>query len=88
MNRDVFWEYYCNLFKTNNDQQEICPYTWRCSCGHTWKFNKIQLMLMFFKGNYIYTCPQCLKQSNYRMITHVVREIDTEKIREHNRGLE
>jgi hypothetical protein len=43
---------------------------------------------MFLFDDYTHTCPQCQRQSRYRMITHVVREIDTDEIKEHNRCLE
>ena len=81
------WEWFCNLFP-HNRSESIDPYQWRCSCGHTWKFNKIQLLRMFLFDDYTHTCPQCQRQSRYRMITHVVREIDSEKIKRNNRWLD
>lgn len=42
---------------------------------------------MFLHDDYTYTCPQCMRQSRYRMITHVVRETDTDKIRENNKWI-
>lgn len=82
----VWWEWYCSLFK-GKDKKEIDPYTWRCVCGHQWKFSRLQLLRMFLFDDYIYTCPQCHRKSRYRMITHIVREIDTEEIKENNRCL-
>ena len=85
--KDVFWEWYCSLFKPEL-KQEIDPYTWRCVCGHTWKFSKWQLLRMFLFKTYVYTCPQCHRKSRYRMVSHVARETDTEEIRENNRWLD
>ena len=82
----MFWEWYCSLFPRDN-HKEIDPYLWRCPCGYSWKFNKLQLLRMYLTGEYIHTCPQCLRKSRYRMITHVVREIDTEEIKKHNQML-
>ena len=81
------WEWFCSLFPSSK-REEIDPYTWKCKCGYEWKFNKLQLLLMFLRDDYTFTCPYCLRQSRYRMITHVVRETDTEKIRENNRWLD
>ena len=83
----VWWEWYCSLFPVDK-KREIDPYTWRCKCGHTWKFSKFKLLLMFLFEDYVYTCPQCHRQSRYRMITHVVRETDTDKIRRNNRWID
>ena len=75
---DIFWEWFCSLFPAQ-EKEVIDPYQYRCICGHKWKFNKWQLLKMFLFENYTYTCPQC---------THVVRDIDTEEIKEHNRWLD
>lgn len=83
----VWWEWFSSLFKAQ-EKEEIDPYTWLCKCGHTWKFSKWQCLLMLFFEDYIYTCPQCQRKSRYRMITHIVRESDTESIKENNRMLE
>lgn len=83
----VWWDWYCALFKQVKKSESVDPYTWRCHCGYTWKFNQLQLLIMFLFDDYIHTCPQCHRKSRYRMITHVVREIDTDKIRENNRWL-
>ena len=84
---DVFWEWFCSLFP-EEEKEVIDPYTWRCVCGHTWKFSKWQLLRMFLFENYTYTCPQCQRKGLYRMSTHVVRDIDTDEIKEHNRWLD
>ena len=83
----MWWRWLCSLYPSYKSE-EIDPYVWRCSCGYVWKFNKLQLLWMFLFEDYTHTCPQCQKQSRYRMITHVVRETDTEKIRENNRCLD
>ena len=82
----MIWEWLSQFY--HYESPDIDPYTWRCSCGHTWRFNRLELLWMFLFNDYTHTCPQCQKQSRYKMITHVVREIDNDKIREHNRGLE
>ena len=82
----MWWEWYCSLFPSKA-KDEIDPYLWRCKCGHTWKFNKWHLLRMLFFEDYIYTCPQCLRKSRYRMITHIVRETDTREIIENNKRL-
>ena len=81
------WEWWCSLFPSQK-KEEIDPYTWFCKCGHRWRFNKFQLLLMFLFEDYVYTCPQCQRKSRYRMVTHVVRETDTDEIRENNRWLD
>lgn len=82
----MYWEWFCSLFRTK-ERQTIDPYLWRCSCGFTWKFSRFELLWMFLHDDYTFTCPHCQRQSRYRMITHVVRETDTDEIREHNRWL-
>lgn len=84
---NVYWEWLCSLYKSR-EKTTIDPYLWRCPCGHTWRFNRLQLLWMFLHEDYVHTCPQCLRKSRYRMITHTVRETDTEEIRRYNRGLE
>lgn len=83
----MWWRWLCSLYPPHKSQS-IDPYRWRCSCGHTWKFNKLQLLWMHLFDDYIYTCPQCHRKSRYRMISHVVRDMDTDEIRENNRWLE
>ena len=83
----VWWDWFCSLFETQ-EKADIDPYTWMCKCGHRWRFNKWQLLRMFFFEDYIYTCPHCQRKSRYRMITHVVRESDTDYIRENNKMVE
>lgn len=87
MNRFLSWEWYCSLFPSK-PKKSIDPFLWRCSCGRKFKFNKLQLLRMYLQKNYIYTCPHCQRKSTYRMITHVVRDIDPEWIKEHNRWLD
>lgn len=82
----MIWEWLSQFY--SYESPDIDPYLWRCSCGHTWRFNKLELLKMFLFPDYTHTCPQCQRQSRYRMIKHIVREIDTDKIREHNRCLE
>ena len=84
---DIFWEWFCSLFPAQ-EKEVIDPYEYRCQCGHKWKFSKWQLLKMFLFENYVYTCPQCHRKSLYRMVTHVVRETDTEAIRENNKWLD
>lgn len=81
------WEWYCSLFPSK-PKKEIDPFLWRCACGHKWKFNKLQLLRMYLQKNYIYTCPQCQRKMTFRMITHVVKDIDSEWVKDHNRWLE
>lgn len=87
MSRDVWWEWFSSLFPSYKSEK-IDPYLWTCThCGYTWKFGWFSLLRMFIFGELIHTCPQCLYKSRYKMITHVVREVDTDKIRENNRWL-
>ena len=83
----MYWKWLSSLYHSTS-KQVIDPYTWRCKCGYSWKFSKLQLLWMFIHNDYTHTCPQCFRQSRYRMITHVVRETDTEKIRMNNRLVE
>lgn len=83
---DMFWEWYSSLMSMRKKVIDI--YLWRCSCGYTWKFSKLQLLKMFLKDEYIHTCPQCQRQSRYRMITHVIRDTPTDEMIEHNKMLE
>lgn len=83
---DVWWEWFCSLFPPHHSE-EVDPYLWTCECGFKWKFNKWQLLKMYLFNNITFTCPRCQRQGNYRMITHVVRDIDTDEIKEHNRRL-
>ena len=87
MSKDVWWEWFSSLFPSY-EADEVDPYTWTCiHCGYKWRFNKLELLKMFLFDDYTHTCPQCQWQSRYRMITHVVREIDSDEIRENNRWL-
>jgi len=83
----MFDEWYSSLFKSSK-KANIDPYTWTCiHCGKKWRFGRLALLKMFLCDDYIHTCPQCQYKSRYRMIYHVVREMDTEEIRENNRWL-
>lgn len=84
---DNWWKWYCSLFPSRR-YEEVDPYLWQCQCGYKWRFSKIQLLHMYLTGEYIHKCPQCQRKSRYRMITHVVHELDTDEIKEHNRCLE
>ncbi len=81
------WEWWCALFPSK-PKKEIDPFVYTCSCGYKWRFSKFQLLRMYLSRNYIHTCPRCLKKSTFRMITHVVRDIDSEWVKDHNRRLE
>ena len=83
----MFDEWYASLFKSP-PREDIDPYQWKCVCGYKWKFNKFQLLRMFLFKYYTHTCPQCQRKSRYRMVSHVVRDINTKDIIEHNRWLE
>ena len=85
--RDMSWEWLCSLTQPQ-EREVIDPYQYRCLCGYKWKFSWWQLLRMFIFGDYIHTCPQCQRKARYRMITHVVRDIDTEAIKENNRWLD
>ena len=39
----VWWDWYCALFKQVKKSESVDPYTWRCHCGYTWKFNRLEL---------------------------------------------
>lgn len=83
----MWWRWFSSLFP-HRKQQDIDPYQWKCTCGYVWKFGKLELLYMHLFDDYTHTCPQCQRQSRYRMISHVVRETDTQKIRENNKILE
>ena len=85
--RDVYWEWFCSLFPSYKSE-DIDPYTWVCHCGRKWKFNRIQLLRMYLFKNYIYTCPQCQRQGTFRMLCHVVRDIDSDEVKQNNRMIE
>ena len=86
MSRFFSWEYYCSLFPKKSEEI-IDPKEWRCSCGYRFKFSRWQLLRLYLQDKYVFTCPQCLRKSTYRMITHVVRDIDSDEIKDNNRWL-
>ena len=83
----MYWEWFCSLFP-HRKVQDIDPYEYRCTCGYRWHFTWWQLLWMHLFEDYIHTCPQCQRKSRYRMLSHVVRENDTEEIRENNRWID
>lgn len=83
----IWWEWYCSLFPSSSHEPND-PTLRRCRCGYTFKFNRWQLLKMYLFGEYIHTCPQCLRKSRWKMITYVVRKGDNEMIKRNNRLLE
>ena len=84
----MWWEWLCSLFPAS-DKTDVDPYVWRClHCGFKWKFSRFEQLKMFLSSDYIHTCPQCQYQSRYRMIKHIVRETDTDEIRENNKWID
>lgn len=72
------WEWYCSLFPKKK-HGKIDPRLNRCDCGYEFHFSKIQELLMFLKGEYVHTCPQCLQRKRYRFVYHIVRDVTDEK---------
>lgn len=87
MSRLFSWEYYCSWFPTQKSE-DIDPYLWTCQCGYRWRFGFVSLLRMYLFKSFIHTCPKCQRKSTYRMLSHVVRDVDSDYVKECNRKLE
>ena len=57
----------------------IDPKLQYCQCGYTWKFNKLELLLMFLHLRNTIRCPQCQSIMEYQIIYHTVK-MNTRKV--------
>ena len=56
--------------------QNYCTY-----CDYTWKFSKLELLLMFLGVRNTYTCRQCGAVMEYRLVYHTAK-VDSKKTRD------
>lgn len=74
---DFIWEAYSSWLP-ESPHQTIDPRLQSCSCGFKWRFNRFSLLKMFIYSligrRYVYTCPQCLRRYEYRLLYHVVKD--------------
>ena len=58
---------------------KIDPLKRSCICGYFWHFNKFDYIRMILFGGLTYTCPQCLRKHQYKLIYHAVEEFNPTK---------
>ena len=58
---------------------KIDPLKRKCICGYYWHFNKWDYVKMVIFGSLIYSCPQCHRKHEYKLIYHAIEEYDNVK---------
>ena len=59
---------------------KVDPLKRTCICGYYKYFNKLDYVKMLIFGSLTFSCPQCHRKHQYRLIYHAVEEYENVKV--------
>ena len=75
----LYWQWLCHLHQPV-EKIPIDPLIRKCECGHKYYFNKLHYILMLLFDSFTFTCPNCQRKHQYKLIYHCVEEYDETRI--------